>query len=358
MPLFCLRHKFTHMKKVLVTGANGHLGCNTVRALVQLGHHVRPFVRKTSDLRGLQGLNLDFYYGDVLDKNSLREAATDCEVIVHLAANYKFFARTAAEIMAPAVEGTRNIFEVAAEQGVERMVYTSSVMAVGCALSPDQVRSTEDWVSDTSSVYAVAKRESEQMAWKLADQYQVPLIALLPGSILGRYDYHVTPSNRIIVDMMKGLGITIEMSLPFVDVRDVARIHALAVEKGTVGQRYFICSKAFPMKQVGEIFYAITGRKVPHLPTTRMFNLWVGTKMESFGKLTGWNPPLTRSIAEYFSHRYANYDISRTVADFDFQPASLEEMVRDAINWFHFLGKGKVGKAASHTFIPEATWVK
>lgn len=347
------------MKKVFITGANGHVGANTVRALLDMGYTVKAMVRKTSDLRGLQKLDITYAYGDVLDKQSLIEGAKGCEVILHLAANFKLFAKTVEEIMAPAVEGTKNIFEAAAANSIQRVVYTSSFMAVGTVPEPAQVLTTNDWIpDDTRDIYALAKRDSEQIAWKLSEKYGIPLIALLPGTILGRYDYQVTPSNRVIKDMLTGVGLTLNMHLPYVDVRDVALIHAQAVAQGEPGNRYFILSSAFPMKEMSAIFTNITGRKVPHLPSSRQMDIWSGRMMETIGRLTGWTPPLTRAMAEYFSHRYANMDNSATISTFGYRPTPLEKTVFDAVNWFHFLGIGKVDQKQAGKLIPEPAWAK
>src|SRR3990167_3090175 len=106
--------------KVLVTGANGHIGANVCRELLQQGHEVRAFVRKTADMHGLQGLNIEIAYGDVMDASSLNVAAQGCDAIIHLAAVYKTIAKTPEEIVAPAVEGSKNVFAAAKQRAEER----------------------------------------------------------------------------------------------------------------------------------------------------------------------------------------------------------------------------------------------
>jgi dihydroflavonol-4-reductase len=347
------------MQKIFVTGANGHIGCNTVRELLSSGYSVKALVRKTSDLRGLRGLDLEICYGDVQDRQSLIDGSRGCHCIVHLAAVYQYFAKSAREIMLPAVEGTRNIFEAALQNGIQRIIYTSSSATVGYTADPAVKRTVRDWIPDSiRDAYSLAKRDSEKIAWDLSEKFGIPMIALLPGGVLGRYDYRITPSNRLIVDMLKGLGLTIETQLALVDARDVARVHAQAVEQGKPGSRYFVLSNPVDLKYLGKVVQDMIGRYILHLPTPRSMNIMTGSIMEFVGRLTGWTPPMTKDLAEYLSHRYANYDFSETVADFNFMPTPLEDTLRDTINWFLFLGIGRVHSQKTGQFIPEPDWIK
>ena len=118
------------MTRILVTGANGHVDANIIRSLLKRDYEVIPFVRATSDLRGLDPLNLTYAYGDVMDESSLLTAAEGCDVIIHTAAVYQYWAKNPDDIMKPALVGTRNMFNAAQQAGVKRVIYTSSVWAV------------------------------------------------------------------------------------------------------------------------------------------------------------------------------------------------------------------------------------
>ena len=349
-------------KKILVTGANGHLGCNTVRALLTKGYAVKAFVRKTSDLIGLKDLPLTFCYGDVRDRTALLEAAKDCEVIIHHAAVYKIWAKTAEEIIQPAVEGTKNIFEVGAASGIQRIIFTSSTYAIGPSDHPDIVRTEKDWNEHENLPYAIAKTKSEKIAWELADKHKLPMISLCPAAVFGRYDYKVTPSNRMVLDMLKGMGITVEGLLSCIDVRDVGEIHALAVEKGNTGERYILTGNNIRMRELGEMVNKLTGIRVPHLPFNRSTNIAMGKMMELLAKTTGWDPPLTAGLAREYSHRFAQFDNSKMIKDFNYTPYSFEETIHDTIRWFLYLNKAKLngrrsGNKVADKFEPDTEWI-
>ena len=132
------------MPRILVTGANGHIGANTVRSLLRRGYDVVPFVRTTSDVRGLEKLGLSYQYGDVMDYPSLVRAVDGCDAIIHHATMYRLWAKNPEDILQPAIVGTQNVFKAAQETQVRRLVYTSSVAAVGSLTKPVGVRTEAD----------------------------------------------------------------------------------------------------------------------------------------------------------------------------------------------------------------------
>src|SRR5438128_1803064 len=123
--------------RALVTGANGLIGANVVRALLDAGHEVRAFVRDTSDLASLAGLDVELARGDVLDPRSLLDAARGCEVLFHSAAVFAYWRQTRERLEAVAVQGTVHAIDAAREAGVGRMVLTSSSVVLGSSPRPE-----------------------------------------------------------------------------------------------------------------------------------------------------------------------------------------------------------------------------
>jgi len=350
--------KYQMKQTILVTGASGHLGLNTVRSLLEKGYHVKAFVRKTSNLSGLEGLPVEYCQGDVRDLNALTDASANCDVIIHHAAVYKIWAKTVEEIMEPAMEGTKNIFAAASATGVKKIIYTSSIVAIGTTADPKISLNENDWNKNDTLAYSVAKTRSEQLAWELSDKYSIPMISLCPGQIFGRYDYRITPSNRLVLDMMKGIGTTMNTVLSCVDARDVGEVHALAVEEGKIGSRYVLTGNSVDMKSMGKMVSDMTGKIVPHLPFGRSIIITTASIMELAAKLTGWDPPLSVGLAKEYCHRYARYDNSKTVQDFNYTFLSTEETMRDTIKWLTFVKGIKLNKKIEKEFLPETDWIQ
>jgi len=212
------------MKKALVTGAAGFIGSNVVRELMNEGVHVRALILPGEDLQNLEGLDIEHVVGNVLDPDSLRKAIKGCDTLFHLAAIYKFWISEPRQIYEVNIRGSNNMLLVAREADVEKIVYTSSIAAVG--LEPGQQPSTEEtafnWFQHRID-YVLSKYISEMNALDMA-RFGLPVVAVNPAVPFGPRDIAPTPSGKIVVDVVNNnFPGYIDSGLCVVDVRDVAR---------------------------------------------------------------------------------------------------------------------------------------
>jgi dihydroflavonol-4-reductase len=345
--------------RVLATGANGHLGANVVRSLLARGYEVVPFVRQGADLRGLQGLDLSYVYGDIMDQQALIDAAQGCDVMVHMAAVYRYWARDPDEIIQPALVGTRNAFAAAKAAGMRRMVYTSTTWAVGVSKDPNTLRTAADWNEEPHSPYAKAKTEAEKEAWRLADEAGISMISICPGAILGPYDYRITPSMSLLLGWINGANPIYKSGMCFVDVRDVAEVHAGAVETDKGGDRFIAGGENKLNEQTSEIITELTGVKPLHLPGGRGVFKLVAAVSEVVSAITRGEPLLSREVAEDLGERYMFYDCADTNRTLGITPKNAKESLAEGIRWLLHIGAIKASIAArirSH-FPPDPTWV-
>ncbi|UZE94823.1 NAD-dependent epimerase/dehydratase family protein [Alkalimarinus alittae] len=319
--------------KVLVTGANGHIGANVVRSLIQQGHTVKGFIRQASDTQGIDGLDLELCYGDVMNAESLEQAAIGCDAIIHLAAVYKTIAKTADEIVEPAIQGAKNVFSAANKAGIKRIVYTSSVASVGFSYDPNEKRTGSDWNDDPQNPYYIAKTKSEQAAQALAKEYGIHVVVICPAIVLGPYDYRITPSNQMIKDWINGKGQTYIGGLNFVDVRDVADIHVAALTKGENYHRYIAGGENMEVKKAGLLLKKLTGVKPLHLGMSRSITLLTAKVVESLCKVTGITPPFTYDLVYEVAERYAYYEFQDTIDTLGITPRKAEDTIKDCIQW-------------------------
>jgi len=343
---------------VLVTGANGHIGSNLIKELILSGYRITAFIRENAFLKGIEGLDIKYRFGNVLNEESFVRAAEGCEVIFHTAAVYRIWAKDPKEIMAPAIEGAKNLLSAARRNNVARRVYTSSVAAVGASPSTDVFRTEEDWNEDPTNVYVIAKTESEKLIHKLSEQHRISCVSVCPSIVLGPLNFKITPSMEILKNWINGKGTLWTGIQNFVSVSDVAKTHVLACEKGESGKRYLAVGENIYIPEIGNILKEMVGIKPLYLPGF-VLNYMGALFFETISWLTG-NPPFTtRSWVKEGVYRYLNFDSSKTRADLGIEPKGIRETFTEAISWLLFRNqiKKKIAQRIFVKFPIDPEWV-
>ena len=257
--------------KALVTGATGFVGGAVVRALVKKGIDVRVLARAGADLQNIQNLTVERVEGDLRDPSSLRTSLTGCRQLYHIAAHYALWAKDPSIFYDINVTGTKNLLEAARDVGVERIVYCSTIGAIG--LPPEGGLGTEDTpvsLEQMAGHYKRSKYLAEQEVVKLANA-GLPVVIVNPSAPVGAGDVKPTPTGQVIVDFMKGrMPAYIETGMNIVDVDDVAAGHLLAMEKGRIGERYILGNTNLMLREVFEILSRLTGIKAPTIKLPRL----------------------------------------------------------------------------------------
>ena len=229
---------------VLVTGAAGFVGSAVVRRMLGRGYAVRALVRQTSDRRNLEGLEIETVVGDLTDRASLVRALRGCTGLCHVAADYRLWVPDPGPIFRVNVDGTRDLLEAAAEAGVERIVYTSSVATLGNL--PGGAPADEDTPVTFAHMigpYKQSKFRAEEQVQRLIAAHGLPVVIVNPSTPIGPGDVRPTPTGRMIVEAAAGrMPAYVDTGLNVVHVDDVAEGHVLAFEKGDVGSA--TCSAA------------------------------------------------------------------------------------------------------------------
>jgi len=314
---------------VLVTGGSGFVGSAVVRALNARGERPRCLVRRASDRRNLQGLDVEVVEGDLTDATSLEVALAGCEGLFHVAADYRIWVRDPGAMEQVNVTGTRLLMEAALRQGVRRIVYTSSVAVLG--RSSDGLPADEE----TAGIYKRSKFLAEAEVRRLQREEGLPAVIVNPSTPIGPYDVKPTPTGRIVVAAARGrMPAFVETGLNVVHVDDIAAGHLLAFEKGEVGQRYILGGENLSLARILAEVAALRGSRPPRvrLPRRPLFPLALAA--ETWAKATGGREPLLtldglRMAAKpmYFSHAKAGRALG-------YAPRPAAEAIRDAVTWF------------------------
>ena len=150
---------------------------------------------------------------------------------------------------------------------------------------------------------------------------------------------------------------TVKGALSVVDARDAGELHALALTSGRVGERYIVSGGGYEFREIGKLAGKLSGKRVMYVPFWRSVNIATARIMEMIAKLSGWIPPFTIGLAKEYSHRYARFDNSKVIKDFNYTFYSLEDTIRDTIKWFSFINKIRLNQSIISQFAPEAEWM-
>ena len=237
-------------KTIFVTGVNGHIGNQIVRDLLLNGYRVRGSVRDLNDKSKTEHViqhakeagvedRLELVEGDILDGDNWSEMMSDCDSLFHTATIYSN-TKDGQLIIDTAILGTTHLLTAAKNAGIKRVVYTSSVAAVGNT-PKGRAKTEDDWQTERSSPYIIAKTDSERKAWELAKEFNLDLRVINPSAVIGGGFVNPTPSVDFFPDIINGnVPMAPKIPLSIVHVRDVAIAHRRAYEVDEAAGRFIL----------------------------------------------------------------------------------------------------------------------
>jgi len=320
--------------KAFVTGGSGFVGAHVVRSLLARGAEVRCLVRSTSPKVNLEGLEVELAVGDLTDRASLAKAVHGCDAVFHVAADYRLFVRRPEEMYASNVEGTRNVLAASAEAGVSKVVYTSTVGALG--LHEDGTPADETTPVSLEKMIGHYKR-SKFLAERVAEEWVekgLPVVIVNPSTPVGEYDVKPTDTGKIVVDFLKGkIPAYVDTGLNLIDVRDCAEGHLLAAEKGRVGEKYILGHRNLELREIFEILAEITGLPAPTTRLPHWLPIAVGAVDTLRARLFGGEPRVSYEAARLARYKMF-FDPSKAVRELGLPQTPVEEALRRAVEWF------------------------
>ena len=321
----------------LVTGATGFVGAAVARRVLAAGEAVRVLVRETSDRGNLAGLDVEIAIGDLAAPETLRAALGGCAALFHVAADYRIWCPDPAPMMAANVEGTRAIMRAAAEAGVARIVYTSSVAVLG--LHADRSAADEDTASSLGDMIGPYKRSkflAEQVVDDMVRDDGLPAVIVNPSMPVGPRDIKPTPTGRMIVEAAAGrMPAYVETGLNVVHVDDVAEGHWLAYERGEVGRRYILGGDNMSLQAIlGEVA-ALVGRRPPRIKLPHGVVLPIAVVAEALARLGGGKrEPMATVDGVCMARKWMFFSSDRAVGELGYAPRPAADALADAVAWF------------------------
>jgi len=319
----------------LVTGANGHLGNNLVRYLVEKGIPVRASVRNLRNKEPFSGVDCEVVQSDISDKQSLIRAMQDVETFYAVGAVFTLWAKDPVkEIYEVNMNGIRNMIEAAAEAGVRRIVYISSIAALDYTHLP--AREANGYNPDRRDWYYNSKNDGEKLAFELANKHHIELVAVLPSAMIGKEAFGNLNVSFNIIRMILNKEVPVEtnITLNWVDVQDVAMGCWLAATKGRAGERYILANEKCmsirdTTKIAQELFPELRISLPLSVPKPVLYGIaWL---MDFTSRLTGTAPKHTVKDVAMFSGLQQDFDTTKARMELGFAPKPALESVKEAM---------------------------
>jgi dihydroflavonol-4-reductase len=318
----------------LVTGGTGFVGSHVVRALLEKGRLVRCLVRPQSRRENLDGLDVELAAGDLTDPPSLAAACSGVETLYHVAADYRLWAADPSEIYRANAGGTENLLAAAAKAGVSRVVYTSSVAALG--LTADGSPADEATPVERSKIighYKKSKYDAERVAEAWAAR-GLPVVIVNPSTPIGERDIKPTPTGQMIVDFLnRRLPAYVDTGLNLIDVRDVAAGHLAAAERGRPGERYILGHRNMTLKEILDLLASLTGLPAPTVRLPHWIPLAAAAVTTAIAQVTRRPPRVSLESVRMSTHRMF-FDSSRAVRELGLPQTPVEQPLSRAAAWF------------------------
>jgi dihydroflavonol-4-reductase len=317
---------------IAITGANGHVGVNLCKALLDHGHEIRALVHQNTG--GLGKLPVKAFKGDLLEKSSLRPFLDGAEIVFHLAAKISITGDSKGSVRAINTEGTRHMLELSKEYGIRRFIHFSSIHAFSQKPQGQVLDETRPLVGNKALAYDRSKADGERLVMKAAKD-GLDAFVLSPTAIIGPVDFEPSLSGKAFLQLYHHqIPALVPGGYNWVDVRDIVEAAVQSIESGRKGEKYLLSGRWHGLPEVAYLIEKHTGRKI--VSTVMPYWLaWTGLPFISlYSRISRRTPLYTRESLEIIINSSKEISNEKAVKELGFKPRSLDETVKDLMDWF------------------------
>jgi dihydroflavonol-4-reductase len=321
--------------KTLVTGGSGFVGSHLVRRLLDQGVQVRVMARRPQDCAALHQLPLELVAGDLCDSDSLNRAVEGCSQVFHCAADYRLWTRNPQELYQANVDGTAQLFESCLRHGIEKVIYTSSVAAVGIPKNRPGDEDVPVKLEDMIGHYKRSKFLAQQVAFQYADK-GLPVVLVSPSTPIGSRDAKPTATGKIIVDFLNNkMPAYIDTGLNLVAVEDVVEGHLLAAQRGQIGRAYIVGHQDMSLAKILYRLAVLTGKSTFRVPLPYHFVYGIAWLENLISERLLGREPMIPLEAVKMARKKMYFSWERARRELDYGPRySVDAALTSAVCWY------------------------
>jgi len=320
--------------KVLVTGPDGVLGSNLVRALCGRGFSVNVFLEKKSTATTLDELNVSRFYGDVLNPKDLLEAVNGCDIVVHGAASTSVFPARNPFVKAINVDGTKNIIEACLKKRVKKFIFigTANSFCFGDEKNPGKEEGP--YISKKYGLdYMDSKREAQEVVLRAVKERGLPAVIVNPTFMIGPYDSKPSSGAMVIGIYKKAVPGYTSGGKNYIAVKDAAVGIVNAIDRGKIGECYILGNKNLSYKDAFDLIARVVGVSAPKRRLAPFLVVSYGFFSSFFAKIFKFTPSVTKELAAISCEKHY-YSSEKAIKELDLPQTPIEEAVRECFFWF------------------------
>lgn len=322
------------MNKVFVTGADGLLGSNLVRSLLDKEYEVRVLIQPGKDPITLKNLQIEQVEADILNADALDKAVEGCDVVIHVAAITNVWPTRGDIYYKVNVDGTLNMIEAALKHKVKRFIHVGSASSFGFGTKDNPGNEESPWKSAKYGLdYIDSKLEGQKVVHKAVIERGLPAIVVNPTFMIGAYDSKPSSGEVILQAYHERIPAITSGGKNWVYVKDVAEGICNGIEMGRIGEAYILGHQNMSYKEAFNMIANVLGKKPPKISLPDFIIKIAGRAAGFAGKLFGFAPKLSYPVAwiacdgHYFSP-------AKAVKELNLPQTPVEQGVKEAFQWF------------------------
>ncbi len=321
--------------KVLVTGADGLLGSNLVRELIDRGHEVSVFLLPNSQAKSLDGLPIKRFFGNILEIDTLLPALAKQEALIHAAANTNIWPSRSEIVRKVNIEGTQNVIEATLRQQIKRMIYIGTANSFGFGSKSRPGTEIQPYASSRYGLdYMDSKYEAQQLILDAVRDRQLPALIVNPTFMLGPYDSKPSAGAMILAIYHRKVPGFAPGGRNYIYVKDVATAIANGLEKGRIGECYIAGNTNLSYREMFTRIAKIVKVKPPKVGFPAFILHLYGGIGSLVGKLTRRAPTVSYPMALISCDEHY-FNAQKAVEELDMPQTSIDQAIQESFEWLN-----------------------